>query len=309
MIASHICKELYEWILSEEDHGSIHSIFKNTINILTEDNRFISVITSNKPMSPNGIKVDILHSFDTRKINLGEKGKFKKNSFISEYLNIYYGNSILWDKKVDFLYEKDNLENLFFKLQLMGKFILYHGNKNGIFIILQSLKGQIDYASDIFVENCKLGKLDLFIKDRFVEFIKSFRDSKLEEVNQNSKRIIGFGQGLTPAIDDFISGMMIANIYITHFLRLNVENAYNLNSEIVKDIKNRTTLVSKEMLKSSSIGEANEDIRKLMVNLVGTSTIQEMYRLFNRVADLGHSSGTDILCGIYIGSYILLKNN
>ncbi len=307
MRASHICKDLYEWTLVEEKQGIIHSVFKNSINILGEDSRFISVITSNKPMCPNTIKVDILHSFDAGSINAGEKGGFIKNSFISKHLNIYYGDCILWDKRMDFSYEKDNLENLLLKLQLMGKFILYHGNKNGIFTILQSLKGQLDYVSDIFDKNYTLGKRDLFVKDRFLEFIKSYRDSKLEEVNQNSKRIIGFGQGLTPAMDDFLSGMMIANVYISHFLRLNIENAYSLNSSIVKDINNRNTLVSEEMLKLSSIGEANEDIRKLMVNLVGTSTMQEIYRLFNRVADLGHSSGTDILCGIYIGSYILLE--
>lgn len=308
MIASHICKSLYECIYDEEKQGTIHSVFENTINILGEDNRLISVITGNKPMCPNGIKVDTLHLFDDTKVNLRETGKFTKSSFSSKHLNIYYGNCILWDKRIYFSYEKDNLENFLLKLQLMGKFILYHGNKNGIFTIVQSLKGQLDYADDIFDENYILGKRELFIKDRFLEFIKSFQDSNLEEVNKNSKRIIGFGQGLTPAMDDFMSGMMIANIYISHFIGLNIEKAYSLNREIIKDIEERTTLVSEEMLKSSSIGEANEDIRELMMNLVGTSTVHEMYRLFNRVAEIGHSSGTDILCGIYIGSYILIKN-
>lgn len=308
MIASHICKTLYEWIYDEEKQGTIHSIFKNTINILGEDNRLISVITGNKPMCPNGIKVDTLHLFDARNINLGEEGRFTKNNFISKHLNIYYGNCILWDKRIHFSYEKDNLKNLLLKLQLMGKFILYHGNKNGILTIVQSLKGQLDYADDIFNENYILGKQELFIKDRFLEFIKSFQDSNIDVINIKAKRIIGFGQGLTPAMDDFISGMMIANIYIAHFLGLNIEKTYSFNSEIIKDIEERTTLVSQDMLKSSSIGEANEDIKELMMNLVGTSTVQEIYRLFNRVAELGHSSGTDILCGIYIGSYILIKN-
>lgn len=117
---------------------------------------------------------------------------------------------------------------------------------------------------------------------------------------------MGFGAGLTPAMDDFLSGLMIANIYINHYLESNLDNVNKINYEIIKDMDKITTFVSEEMLKSSSKGEANEDIRNLMLGLVGTSTKEEFIKLTIKVADLGHSSGTDILCGIYIGSYIIL---
>lgn len=306
MIATHICKDLYECILSESKHGTVHSIFKNSINILGDDGKFISVIGPNKPMSPNAIKVDILNSFNHIKINTREKGQFTKDFFSSKHLYIYYGSCELWDKRINFSYKKDSYENLLLKLQQMGDFILYHGYKSGIFPVLQTLEDEFNYADNILDRNIILGKSELFIKDRFLEFIKSFRDSKQDEINLKAKKIIGFGAGLTPAMDDFLSGLMIANIYINHYLESNLDNVNKINYEIIKDMDKITTFVSEEMLKSSSKGEANEDIRNLMLGLVGTSTKEEFIKLTIKVADLGHSSGTDILCGIYIGSYIIL---
>lgn len=307
MIASHICKDLYEMILGEEKQGTIHSIFKNSINIIGKDHRFISVIGPNKPISPNGIKLRDEINFSDRNINIGEKGRFTKTNFTSKHLNIYYGDCILWDGKINIPYKKDNLENLLYKLEHLGRFILHHGNKNGIFILLQCLQEEFNYGNRILDKNYILGKRELFIKDRFLEFIRSFRDLKLEEINLKSKKIIGFGNGLTPSMDDFLCGMMISNIYISHFLGMNIENTYKINQDIIKDIGNRTTLVSEEMLKSSAIGECNEDIRSLMVGLIGTNTIEKIYGLSEKVANLGYSSGSDILCGIYIGSTILLN--
>ena len=62
------------------------------------------------------------------------------------------------------------------------------------------------------------------------------------------------------------------------------------------------------MLKHASLAQANEDIRNLMIALIGISTKENLENILEKVIDYGHSSGTDILCGIYIGSSILDRN-
>lgn len=306
MIASHICKDLYEWILSGEKQGTIHSIFNNSINIIRGD-RFISVVAPNKPISPNGIKIKDDMGFDDKNISIGETGVFTGNSFVATSFKIDYGDCVLWDKNINTQYEKDNLEKVLHKIHVLGGFILQHGNKNGIFNLLPLIMEEFGFENNIFNIKHILDKKELFIIDRLLQFVDSFKNSKLEAININAKKIIGFGSGLTPSIDDFLSGMMIANIYISHYLGMNIENAYRINSDIVKDIENKTTRVSEEMLKFSSLGQTNEHTRNLMIGLLSKMGEEKVHELFMSVASLGDSSGTDILSGVYIGSLILLN--
>ena len=49
------------------------------------------------------------------------------------------------------------------------------------------------------------------------------------------KKLIGFGIGLTPSMDDFISGLMVSLVYLTKCYGFETSEAYNLNSEIIRE--------------------------------------------------------------------------
>ena len=73
MKASYICIGIYNWIREKERYGEIHSVFKNTINILSEDGKFIPIIVSGKPMSPNSILLKEKLDFNDLKIEIDRK--------------------------------------------------------------------------------------------------------------------------------------------------------------------------------------------------------------------------------------------
>jgi len=302
MNASYICKGIHKWIQDKEQYGEIHSVFKNAINILSEDGKFIPVVVKDKPMSPNSKKLEEVLDFNDLNITTGEKCIFTKTSLLVKNINISYEKVILWNKDIKLITNPGTYENFQIKLNLLKEFILSKGNKDGIFSLLEYIYGDVFHSGDNNLED----KSQLFIKERFIEFINSFEKNDINNINKFSKKIIGFGAGLTPSMDDFLSGMMIANIYASHYFAFNLENTYSLNLRIVKGIEGMTTLVSEEMLKLSSVGEANEDIRDLMVALFSTINIEKLNNLLLKVVNFGHSSGTDILCGICIGSYILM---
>lgn len=120
------------------------------------------------------------------------------------------------------------------------------------------------------------------------------------------KNIIGYGIGLTPSMDDFISGMMISRIYIFYYLEKNLQTAYEFNHAIIKEIDNKTTRISEEMLKYSSLGQGNEYIKDLMISFLGNFPMEDFERNLLRSIEIGETSGTDMLLGIYTGSCILL---
>ena len=303
MDASHISKDLYNWIQIKEQLGKVHSIFKSVINILSEDGRFIALVINNKPMSPNSIRLSENMDFTRLDIKIGSKVSFKKYYLSISNMNIYYKDSQVWDESIKLVDSKDTYENIKLKLDIIKQFILDKGNRKGIFSLMKYISSDLSQFEDSTLENGS----HMFIKDRFISFINAFRNYELNIINSYSKKIIGFGPGLTPSMDDFISGLMISNIYIYDFLAINIEKAYRINQEIISDIENRTTRVSEEMLKQSSLGETNEDIRDLMVAIIGNNHKEELEHLMEKVIDYGHSSGTDILCGIYAGIYILIK--
>ncbi len=305
MDASHISRDLYDWIHNQEQDGEIHSIFKSSINIINDEGKLIPILVASKPMTPFSIKLKNGLNFEHLNIAIGEKGIFTKDSFESKNINISYDKSITWDNRINLIANMDTYENIELKLSLIKEFIGDMGNQNGIYKLMQFIPGDIFGVKEVDI----VDQSQLFIKERFINFIDGFTSHDIEMINTFSKKVIGFGPGLTPSMDDFLSGMMIANLYISHYLHLNIEDAYKLNAEMVKDIDNMTTLVSEDMLKSASVGEANEDIRNLMISLIGTSKDKNLYDLLVRVISFGHSSGTDILCGIYTGSYIILKDN
>ena len=191
MKASYICIGIYNWIREKERYGEIHSVFKNTINILSEDGKFIPIIVSGKPMSPNSILLKEKLDFNDLKIEIGEKIIFKKDRFISEKISIFYDGAIMWDKEVRFISNKDTIENFKYKLNTVKAFILDKGNKDGIFGLLKFISNESDFHQEDKLED----KSQSFIKDRFINFINSFNKGEINYINNLSKKIIGLEIG------------------------------------------------------------------------------------------------------------------
>ena len=72
----------------------------------------------------------------------------------------------------------------------------------------------------------------LFIKDRVVGFVKALIDADFERCVDISKEIIGFGPGLTPAMDDFICGLMICITYMANYYGIDADRVRFLNQRI-----------------------------------------------------------------------------
>lgn len=302
MFVYQICNDLYKWMQDRDRYGEVNSVFKSTINILSDDGKFIPIVINNKPISPNSIKLSENIDFRNFDIHMGSRVRLTRYILNISNINIYLKDPKLWNKSIELVDIKDTYDNLQLKIETISDFILDKGDKSGIFNLMQFISKEQSVFKDTPLED----QSQFFIKDRFISFMDAFKNHHMDSINSYSKKIIGFGQGLTPSMDDFISGLMISNIYISYFLGLSMEKAYTINQEIVGDIENKTTFVSEEMLMQSSIGETNEDIRNLMVAIIGTSRSERLNELLVKVIDYGHSSGTDILCGIYAGICILM---
>lgn len=310
MITDCICTKLYRNIQESHFSGVVHSVFSSTFNILTSKDELITVINRNKPMSANVIRISEDLSFLDCGIKQGMKINFRKTFIEIEEanININISSASEWDKEPIYSYNKDKIENVFSKLGIMRAFIMDSVKTEGILPLLTTLNEKYDYLELLNKKGISLDKSAIFMKERFWDFVEAYICENKESIDEKVKKIVGYGAGLTPSMDDFLSGLMISRIYIYDYLNLDMDNALDFNKAMIRKIDNITTRISEEMLKLASLGEANDDIRNLMISLISHIENEIFIIDLKKVASLGETSGIDIISGIYIGSCILLKS-
>lgn len=308
MIVDSICDNLQRKIQHKNFTGVVHSVFHSAFNVITSDNEFIIFLNCSKPMSPNSIRISDNISFFIFGIEPGMRLYFNHNYIRVEDLgiDIIIEMASKWNVNPTFTYLKDSSNNVFLKLEIMKDFLENSHKLEGILPLLTVLNEKYNGFELISIRGQITDKNIIFMKDRFLRFIEAYIEEDFI-ISDRVSKIIGFGVGLTPSMDDFISGLMISRIYLYDYLNKNLDACFKFNELIVKNIDGKTTRVSEEMLKYSSKGEVNEDIRNMMLSLISKSKDNDFILNIKKVASFGETSGTDIISGIYIGSKIIFN--
>jgi hypothetical protein len=112
--------------------------------------------------------------------------------------------------------------------------------------------------------------------------------------------LIGLGPGLTPAGDDFLSGMMIT-VALAAKNGLWREDAVDLLSVIPRSAKGRTTTLSQEYLGLAARGMGGERVRAAVESIFTGRGAEVRPRCLDLV-EVGATSGTDLLAGALLGA-------
>ncbi len=317
MEALFISKDLLEYIKNNTTIiANVHSIFNNACNIEFKE-KLITILTKDKIMAPMSIVIDNQEGFDFKKLKINSNSKFV---FTDEFIicsnftfkvnlkkgKIYNPNI----KKIDnYIEEEILLKNL-----IKMKDILFEYGKLDFFYpliadIKNSINNELVYKLRIMnPEKLRNGlslknndKSYLFIKDKFIEFLKAIISFDISNIEDYASNIIGFGFGLTPSIDDFISGLMISIIYLGDYYNLDIKNIYKFNNKLITKSISKTTKVSSEMLINSAKGAISRGIKLLMTTLLSDDDDVRITNDLKRVISFGETSGSDMAFGIYIG--------
>jgi len=116
-----------------------------------------------------------------------------------------------------------------------------------------------------------------------------------------AKQLAGFGQGLTPAGDDFILGAMLA-ARIIH----SPEVAKSLVEEIANAAAPWTTSLSAAWLRSAGRGEAGIRWHEFFKSLISDDPVS-IQKAINKILAIGETSGADALAG-FISVFAAQRN-
>jgi len=289
--------------------AKVHSVFKNACNLITVQNEFITILNSDRKIYPMSVVIDGKGNFDFTALNIVQDMEFilHKRRIYSVDAGIYIDVSQAkkWNSEPELNFRPLPGRSIEKNINTLEKGINFYGKFSFIAPLVMSL-GESDRFSNINIEVEEvLEEKYKFITERFYEFIDLITQNNLDKVPSSSKKLIGLGVGLTPSMDDFISGLMISLVYLTKHCGLKISEAYNLNSAIIREGLEGTTRVSAEMLTLSSLGKSSQLVKSLILALLCET---EDYRILQRVKDaieVGETSGTDTIFGVYVGFKIV----
>ncbi len=122
--------------------------------------------------------------------------------------------------------------------------------------------------------------------------ILSGSEALLMEAEPDLERLLAFvgaGEGLTPAFDDFLCGMLLAD-------RFSSMNRIRIPDTFLMRIRNKTTIQACQQYEFACAGRLSLRFERYLAAFL-TRPVKSAETV--RLLDYGHSSGTDILCGIW----------
>lgn len=270
-----------EFLFEQGASMCVHSVYKHTINLIS-GNHLIALTPRQSVMTPLTIQLDLSdYQFAKLKVAVNDEVKFNTKGLqivgqqfhrllaLGYYLNIRNFSEI-------------SLANACEVQRLLATSLFK-----------QAVKGElVQAAMHVLLEHPVHSNRQIaFFVTSLNHFLKVETEDQLIE---GLTRFIGAGEGLTPAGDDFITGVIASNSLL-HWMSEHAEK--KLYEEIIKNAP-KTTLVSQHYLVHATQGRFNKLVVEFM-DLCRTNL--DIVPVLNEIRAIGHSSGTDFLLGVYFG--------
>lgn len=302
-----ICEKLLIAIYNKEiTSGSVHSVFSGACNIKT-DKGMVTLLSGEKEMSPMSLVVE--GPVDFKKLDLSRNMPVAFSpeaiAFGNSSPGIGLGDSRRWFPGVAAPIEKCPEKDLLKNLTVLERGIEAYCKHGGIGSIVGMLGVEMPELGLVTMEIYPEDKIVRFIKSRFLDFIHAVACGDTGSAADRAASVIGFGPGLTPSMDDFIGGIMVSLVYLAGYYDMEPERIYHFNRQLISGAPGKTTGISLEMLKHSAEGETNDAVRTLMLAVLGGSGEEDILDSLKRTVNIGETSGSDIILGLYVGLKIL----
>ena len=270
-----------EGVLKHLTSGTVHSVYRRTIN-LTDGKQILSLQTKGSVLSPISLICDLSSGdMDSLSVKAGDTVRFTdKGLELTDSLNIRrpvchftISNAARYDLK------------LHGPLDSPSRPILANGIRTAL-----SLTGTGGFSLLFGKTETETDDLSLILfaaRNYILHCNESCLRRDYREAAVTLSRLLGLGTGLTPSGDDFLCGVL-AGLHLagkdehcfTHFLK-----------STITDRLSETIDISAAFLSCALEGEFSLPVS----SLYGLPSPEEILSSFE---EIGHSSGTDTLCGI-----------
>ena len=277
--------------MREGNNGIIHSIFKNTINILV-DGHIFSIHKKTLPLTPLSLQInDYKNSFFKMDILSGNKVLFYQDKLLINKYCFSLKSAELWNGKLKC--GPIDIDSIL--MELIIKIFKIYGKSSGIgdFLLDRGksfAKKSENFGIPMLYENKWMGRKLIFPLNNNLD---------ISEHIKTITSLLGVGPGLTPAGDDFILGFL-SIIYIMRQQKNRINAVFNEFRDAILAGCGKTTDISKEYLYYGCQGVFGEVFHSLY-QVIDDANKENIFSTAINLIKTGSTSGSDTLTGIIFG--------
>jgi hypothetical protein len=123
------------------------------------------------------------------------------------------------------------------------------------------------------------------------------RSRDRRRIVRGAEALIGLGGGLTPSGDDFLGGLLFAMSALALYPALALPDM----SIIVEPYRSRTNPISFTLLDDLAKGHAIEPLHRVANGILESDPPDNLHLAIRQLTDVGHSTGWDMLTGLFSG--------
>jgi len=291
--------------LDQDRIGQVHSVFTRVVNVLTSGNRLISVVGADVGNGPINIVTNLPQSTSMASIGIR-----KNDEVLNVDGSIVLGKNVLiistknakeWKPQRIFRGSLLAVKKIRDNLMTMKEVTCAYGRFSGLAQLIECVEeGRFDKLA-----SRELNPFAQRALPNLSMLMKTIRAKNYQGTKRKAQELVGFGPGLTPSADDVLSGLMASLTLISENLNICGDSVSEVNKSIISCIQDRTTLISQEFLMHAAAGDANEPILALVEKIL-TARPSEVEKATRHVLAIGEASGTDVVLGVFLGSWLLL---
>jgi hypothetical protein len=258
--------------------GKFHSKFKNCVNGIFDNRSFFNICSDKVWINPRSIQItdEAWHTSRMSHINPGDRCGLVGHVLYIPILSIRMDlkKALQWDGRLAWCPEGVSIDRIVRNLETMK---LLHQSKEDSFIYPRCFKET-------------LKERILCLKDA----VTTGPESLIEKAITS---LVGFGPGLTPTGDDFLTGVM-AILHMMEKMGYPHRAGNRILNYIARSCLDKTTIFSEQMLLDGASGHFAFPIAKLVKDLMTQDNEERLKSSVNDLLSAGASSGYDVLRGM-----------
>ena len=308
MQSNYISLDLIEKLDNGETiEGFVSSVHNTLFTVMTDQDELIYFLNNKRYMSPMSIVLEDLGSFKDFNLTQDTKVSINKTNILidSHKIEIELSGAKSWNPQLELLI-LDTDESIIDKNLLTTEESVYkHGKHEGFAPLIFNIGEYIEELKSLSSFKIHNNLYSSFIFGKVIEFLYDLINNNGRDASKHVSEFIGFGPGLTPSSDDFLCGFMSSITYFSEYYGLDSEKALEFNKRLLGDVELNNSEISHSLLNHYSSGKSQKMIKNLINSIIYERDSEEMTQSVKEAISFGDISGTDMVCGIYIGTRLI----
>ena len=274
----------------------VHSVFHAALNLSSPHGELLTVLSAEADDSPRGVRLASVEDFSSLGLRAGDGGVFAVDEIA---LDRSAGRTPL---RVDCAAARRLAASS--APPLWGDDALW---RSGV--------AQLEMLQERAATDLRIGPLLTLARpsgamgerltQAALDLGRGVQGGRLDAMRGAAARLVGLGQGLTPAGDDFLCGFLVAG-HCRRSAGLAQTHLLTSFGEAVGEFLGQTTDISASFLRDALAGRVSPPLAALAEACSGAPG-SDLGGALSRLAAIGHSSGLDAATGFFYGATVWVR--